>query len=145
MRYGRWGAGNTCPLWVADEGVPTVVPPCEYCGAPRKFEMQLMPQVLHYVGTGHGPAVGAAGLDFGTIAIFTCTQSCRASSAYAAEFAWVQPHSEQSMLAVTESEKEQLASIAKPIESDKEGVAFIAKPIAEVAVEDDVEEDEVLD
>ena len=58
------------------------------------------------------------GIDFGTIAIYTCTNSCAAQrqedgsqsegnikpEAYAEEFVWVQPHSEQSVLSKMPSE-----------------------------------------
>eukprot|EP00936_MAST-01D_sp_MAST-1D-sp1_P001143 g1143.t1 len=141
VRYGRWGEGGTRPLWVASGCRPTAadVPPCDRCGAERRFELQLMPQILHYAGNAvchpchptatatdeSGAVAGAAsttagagdidksmGIDFGTIAIYTCTNSCGGqrlvdgsqcegdieNGAYAEEFVWVQPHSQQSVL-----------------------------------------------
>ena len=144
LRYGRWGENETRPLWVASETIPVDVPACEHCGAPRDFEMQVMPQVLHFVGNGHGPDVGSTGLDFGTIAIYSCTNSCQGSSDYAAEYAWVQPHSEQTMIAATDTQKQQLASIAKPIEAAAAtGGAGAGR--GRTVIEEEDEEEEELD
>jgi pre-rRNA-processing protein TSR4 len=148
LRYGRWGENETRPLWVASETIPVDVPACEHCGAPRDFEMQVMPQVLHFVGNGHGPDVGSTGLDFGTIAIYSCTNSCQGSSDYVAEYAWVQPHSEQTMIAATDTQKQQLASIAKPIEAAAatgggEGGAGAGRGRTVIEEEDEEEEEEL--
>lgn len=36
------------PLWLRSEEVPPDIPDCPYCGAPRQFEFQLQPQLLHF-------------------------------------------------------------------------------------------------
>jgi pre-rRNA-processing protein TSR4 len=50
VRYQQWPPQEG-PLWIRSDHVPidNVPPPCQYCGAPRKFEFQLMPQLLHYL------------------------------------------------------------------------------------------------
>eukprot|EP00797_Seminavis_robusta_P003600 Sro1227_g254300.2 (253) ;mRNA; r:14921-15679 len=37
------------PLWIRSTHQPTEIPPCPYCQAPRAFEFQLMPQMLHFL------------------------------------------------------------------------------------------------
>lgn len=113
-------AFTPAPLWVSQKHRPAVaaaavaaatsepkapaeagVPPCQHCGAPRDFEFQLMPQLLSNFDP--KTAASAAHLDYGTIAVYTCSRSCSgaADSAttttapglgrYREEFAWVQP------------------------------------------------------
>ena len=173
LRYSRWAEHSSGgeqvedteksggPLWISSNDLPdsateTEFPPkCEYCGAPRKFEFQLMPQMLHYLlhsdksGEGgeqkglsdtdrailleakskiesgaelppgfleqHEAAIRKArnallgagdrgnesskgGLDWGTVAVYTCTASCGDGSkvtdemgSYMEECGWVQP------------------------------------------------------
>lgn len=48
LRYSRWE--NEAVLWVHSEGMHTGdVPPCERCGGERKFEFQVLPQLLNYL------------------------------------------------------------------------------------------------
>jgi hypothetical protein len=75
-----------------------VAPQCHTCGAPRRFEFQVLPQLLSALGvdaTLSSPDSSGAALDFGTIAVYTCTASCSAGGAggapYTEEWAWVQP------------------------------------------------------
>ncbi len=149
LRYIRWS--NMNPLWIQERHRPTSIPPCDQCGAERKFEFQLMPQMLHYLVTPkedtdkdekaaedkyaqvkealeqtdswvqqappeHIPPalmdardsaiqrvqkelwkdISQQELDWGVVAVYTCTQSCNKTSmdnlgAYCEEFAWVQP------------------------------------------------------
>jgi hypothetical protein len=87
MRYARWEP--RAPLWVASlpdgGGVPRPhlsqkdVPACEHCGAARAFEFQIMPQLLsalrpHEIG-------GVGEIDWGTLAVYTCTKSCEGGAA----------------------------------------------------------------
>ena len=112
----------------------SAIPQCSACGAPRAFEFQIMPQILWCLSgmahgiSGSGGVTGGAlsapsrtghssstskpveDLDFGTIAVYTCTRSCGGSTNTAAtplidtaapvaslppgffeEVAWVQP------------------------------------------------------
>jgi len=100
------------PLWFLKDHQPPrgAVPPCARCGAPRLFEFQLLPQALSYLLPGGKADVAATGpsglagvdLDFGTIAVYTCSRSCvggeaDAADAYAQEAAWVQPAGEEQL------------------------------------------------
>lgn len=69
LRYSRWpetkeneeqedDADDVGPLWLASENQPpsktndtlaAFPPPCQYCGAARAFEFQILPQMLHYL------------------------------------------------------------------------------------------------
>jgi len=81
------------------------VPPCEHCGAARKFEFQVMPQLLHYLRVNDHTKLSEIqtnkrvenlsadeSLDWGSLDIFTCTSSCTAgTSSYCTEYVWRQP------------------------------------------------------
>jgi pre-rRNA-processing protein TSR4 len=67
LRYLRWPDQSMCletgtPLWIRSDYQPdsnnsnndnnnntTIPPPCDRCGSERRFEFQLMPQMLHYL------------------------------------------------------------------------------------------------
>lgn len=54
---------------------------CERCEGPMVFEAQAVPQILFYIGVDSLKNLksddgGCGGLDFGTIAVFTCKESC---------------------------------------------------------------------
>jgi pre-rRNA-processing protein TSR4 len=70
LRYSRWpetkhgsdeqedDADNVGPLWLTSDNQParqseanksSFPPPCQYCGTPRSFEFQVLPQMLHYL------------------------------------------------------------------------------------------------
>ena len=67
-------------------GVPGI-PPCERCGAPRKFEVQLLPQLLFFMDVERR---GFMDFDWDTIAVFTCSKSCHLDQNWGREFAWAQ-------------------------------------------------------
>ena len=102
MRYCRW---NGSPLAISSDVLKEEYRPatCEHCGAERKFEFQVMPQLLHFLKTERQttltPSAEAARLlqnqeaadaeggmvfrnardediDFGTLDVYTCTASC---------------------------------------------------------------------
>jgi pre-rRNA-processing protein TSR4 len=98
---------NGEPLWIqtAHQCSLKSVPPCEHCGSNRVFECQLMPQLLYYIAnmsrdtpksstqTSLEAYLNAPSLDWGTIALYSCSASCTPSStAYANEYIFVQPH-----------------------------------------------------
>ena len=99
VRYAYGGE----PLWsVADP--PSCRPPACMCGAPRCFELQLMPGLLFMLrvdtfaprevepgGGGDGEdlkALGLGGMDWGVLTVWSCSDSCDASCE---EIAIVQP------------------------------------------------------
>eukprot|EP00521_Asterionellopsis_glacialis_P007319 CAMPEP_0195282162 /NCGR_PEP_ID=MMETSP0707-20130614/1161_1 /TAXON_ID=33640 /ORGANISM="Asterionellopsis glacialis, Strain CCMP134" /LENGTH=485 /DNA_ID=CAMNT_0040341115 /DNA_START=126 /DNA_END=1580 /DNA_ORIENTATION=- len=67
LRYKQWPTACTttsddageddnasgAPLWIRNDYIPKTIPSCEYCGASRKFEFQIMPQMLHYLLKNH--------------------------------------------------------------------------------------------
>eukprot|EP00536_Pseudo-nitzschia_multiseries_P007202 jgi/Psemu1/304706/fgenesh1_kg.166_\ len=60
LRYLRWPSKEEClqtnsPLWIQSDYTPSDndIPSCERCGAQRRFEFQLMPQMLHYLLKDH--------------------------------------------------------------------------------------------
>ncbi|XP_018573734.1 programmed cell death protein 2 [Anoplophora glabripennis] len=78
IRYQRGGQ----PLWIAKEPIPEIIPDCNYCGGQRKFEFQIMPQML--------TMLKETDLDWGVIAVYTCVNSCAAGDNYKEEFVFKQ-------------------------------------------------------
>ena len=76
------------------------VPRCARCGGKRKFEFQVMPQMLSYLGVNDEQEDAT---DWGTLVVYTCENSCDVSealedpassvehAAYIEEFVWIQP------------------------------------------------------
>nr|CAB3451710.1 unnamed protein product [Digitaria exilis] len=82
--------GGARPLWaVASGALPAGgAPPCARCGGARRFELQLMPQLLHFF---HVEACDPDPVDWATVVVYTCARSCGGGgSGYVEEFAWVQ-------------------------------------------------------
>ncbi|GAB6019542.1 Programmed cell death protein 2 [Chamberlinius hualienensis] len=89
LRYEK----NGSPLWVSSENIPQEdeIPKCK-CGAQRQFEFQILPQLLNHLGLDD---VGQS-VDWGTLAIYTCSQNCETDdAAYYNEFIWKQDFSDQ--------------------------------------------------
>ncbi|XP_074521957.1 programmed cell death protein 2 [Halichoeres trimaculatus] len=86
VRYTRGGS----PLWVSAKHIPSDqdIPPCT-CGAKRTFEFQVMPQLLNSLSV---DSTGAS-IDWGTLAVYTCTNSCNHDNQYCLEFIWKQDFS----------------------------------------------------
>lgn len=76
-RYERHGT----PLNISDV-LPTEIPPCQYCQSPRTFEFQILPQILYELKEQH--------VDFGTLQVFTCSNSCVSDRMYLNEFVFKQ-------------------------------------------------------
>ncbi|PIC37859.1 hypothetical protein B9Z55_010058 [Caenorhabditis nigoni] len=84
VRYKRHGL----PLRATGRSeLPEVVEPCENCGAPRRFEMQLMPHLLSLIDV---DAIGQS-IDWASVYIYTCSASCQITdNGYAQEFVFKQ-------------------------------------------------------
>eukprot|EP01023_Acetabularia_acetabulum_P069019 TRINITY_DN98_c0_g1_i5.p1 TRINITY_DN98_c0_g1~~TRINITY_DN98_c0_g1_i5.p1 ORF type:complete len:338 (-),score=41.11 TRINITY_DN98_c0_g1_i5:103-1116(-) len=88
-------SSNAKPLLPNTTSLPDSIPPCPLCQAPRIFEFQIMPQLIHFCGQ---PADHPNAQNWGTIIIYTCQNSCRlelsndqdGGTAYAEEFVFVQ-------------------------------------------------------
>lgn len=78
IRYRRGGE----PLWIARGPVPGKIPDCNYCGGQRKFEFQIMPQILSMLKE--------TDLDWGVVVIYTCVNSCVEGDNYKEEFIFKQ-------------------------------------------------------
>ncbi|XP_011191300.2 programmed cell death protein 2 [Zeugodacus cucurbitae] len=80
LRYKR--GGN--PLWIANVeqtfGQNPEIPNCELCDSVRRFEFQVMPQMLNLLKDDH--------LDWGVLAVYACSKSCNipADKGYVAEY-----------------------------------------------------------
>nr|CAB3264723.1 programmed cell death protein 2 [Phallusia mammillata] len=81
------------PLWCSAKGQikSDDVPNCP-CGAKRKFEFQIMPQLLSYLNV--ESTIDQATIDWATVAVYACSQNCQPVTddlcAYIPCFAWRQ-------------------------------------------------------
>ncbi|KAK9672029.1 hypothetical protein RND81_12G071100 [Saponaria officinalis] len=89
LRYSRDERAE--PLWPTSSGRPSRsdIPKCSYCCGRMTFEFQILPQLLYFFGVKNE----ADSLDWATIVVHTCADSCEDSVSYKEEFAWVQLNS----------------------------------------------------
>ena len=68
-------AHDASPLWASRKRQPAAsdIPACERCGAPRRFEFQVMPQAIAYLDV---DSANDNAPDWATIAVYTCSKSC---------------------------------------------------------------------
>ncbi|XP_052453409.1 programmed cell death protein 2-like isoform X2 [Carassius gibelio] len=87
------------PLLIAEPrpSVSQTVPVCAHCGSPRVFEFQLMPALVSLLGSADPDSDVC--LEFGTVLVFTCRNSCwkSGSTAPVEEFLVVQPDPDQKL------------------------------------------------
>jgi pre-rRNA-processing protein TSR4 len=94
LRYARWQEQSV--LWVhsgytIEHGA---VPPCDRCRSPRKFEFQVLPQLLFYLQVDQSSSlseIAQKSCEWGTLVAYTCSQSCALSGEAADEFLHYQP------------------------------------------------------
>ncbi|KNA21237.1 hypothetical protein SOVF_045130 [Spinacia oleracea] len=95
LRYSRDERAK--PLWPTSSGRPSKadIPKCSSCGGTMTFEFQILPQLLYYFGVDND----VNSLDWATMVVYTCADSCEGSPAYKEEFVWVQLTSQSSTTA----------------------------------------------
>ncbi|CAN2390568.1 Programmed cell death [Pristimantis euphronides] len=83
LRYCKGGD----PLWISLQNVPAEndILKCN-CGAKRVFEFQVMPQLLNHLKVDSLQK----SIDWGVLAVYTCSANCKAETHYAEEFLWKQ-------------------------------------------------------
>ncbi|XP_057688809.1 programmed cell death protein 2 [Corythoichthys intestinalis] len=91
LRYSRGGS----PLWVSSQHIPSDadIPVCT-CGAKRIFEFQVMPQLLNSL---HVDSTEAS-IDWGTLAVYTCSVNCNHEEQYCLEYIWKQDFSTEQQM-----------------------------------------------
>lgn len=94
LRYHRSGE----PLFISEppSNLIQVVPACSTCGGRRTFELQLMPALVSLLRRVDGGPEEE--LDFGSVLVFTCTNSCWTEvSEFKEEFCFVQDDPDQQL------------------------------------------------
>ncbi|KAH9730611.1 MYND-type domain-containing protein [Citrus sinensis] len=76
LRYCRSAGAKA--LWPTSSGQLSKadIPKCSYCGGPRCFEFQILPQLLFYFGVSND----VDSLDWATMVVYTCESSCEANA-----------------------------------------------------------------
>ena len=65
------------PLWLTKPH-QEVIPPCS-CGAPRQFELQILPTLIHIIHS-RCPESCLTEADFGSLYVYTCSVDCRSGN-----------------------------------------------------------------
>jgi pre-rRNA-processing protein TSR4 len=80
-------------LWMGSRNILdfSTVPRCQHCSGKMIFEFQVLPQVLHYFNVDGWEGSRHCTMDWGSLVIFTCQNSCGdGSKSYFTEFAYCQ-------------------------------------------------------
>lgn len=89
----RWAPDTTPLLCRGDEQPPARIPPCTYCGAQRRFELQLVSPTVYFLSKGLSAEKATTVPVFGSVLVYTCSVNCderRGCPAYAREYCFVQ-------------------------------------------------------
>jgi len=79
------------PLWISSV-IPTSIPNCQNCNAPRIFELELLPTLISLGLKFHNKKSSSKEkIEFGTVTVFSCSKSCTTSTNYVQEYIFVQP------------------------------------------------------
>ncbi|KAK9764666.1 hypothetical protein K7432_007653 [Basidiobolus ranarum] len=94
IRYARtgYGARTEGPLYVSDidKVEDADVPNCAKCGQKKTFEMQVLPQLLHFLKIDY---TNSDSIDWGTLIIYSCPDNCDIEESYVQESIWRQDFS----------------------------------------------------
>lgn len=76
LRLSRWNDDKI--LWANGGTMLPLdrVPCCPLCKQPRKFEFQIMPQLIYLLGSDGKSKEEYPEIDFGSLVVFTCCSSC---------------------------------------------------------------------
>jgi hypothetical protein len=88
VRYNQ-GTDDRAVLWMKPPPREPL-PRCRSCGAPRRFEFQILPTFFNSLALGLGLEWIAP--DFGNVVVYTCTRSCwEKNDSFKTEFCLYQP------------------------------------------------------
>lgn len=119
LRYERWPPTRLRgPLCLTAEGEVVMkkqlqVPVCGHCGGERKFEFQVMPQLLYYLKKYSvkddkmlnlmDHSIQDEDIDWASISVFTCTNSCSSSGTHCESEGDVEVHDDYSSISTSVS------------------------------------------
>ena len=86
-------AQNAKAMWPSKSLAPDDrnIPDCPRCRGKRRFEFQILPTIVSFIVPKESVELNDSSLDFGSIAVYTCSQSCALEGEYAEEYVLVHP------------------------------------------------------
>ena len=80
-------------MWPSKSLAPddSAIPDCPICKSKRRFEFQILPTLVSFIVPKESVEFNDTTLDFGSIAVYTCSKSCALDVEYAEEFVLVHP------------------------------------------------------
>ena len=80
-------------MWPSKSLAPddSAIPDCPICKSKRRFEFQILPTLVSFIVPKESMEFNDTTLDFGSIAVYTCSKSCALDGEYAEEFVLVHP------------------------------------------------------
>ena len=86
-------AQNAKAMWPSKSLAPDDrnIPDCPRCRGKRRFEFQILPTIVSFIVPKESVELNDSSLDFGSIAVYTCSTSCALDGEYAEEYVLVHP------------------------------------------------------
>ncbi|CAL6279473.1 unnamed protein product [Bathycoccus prasinos] len=86
-------AQNAKAMWPSKSLAPDDrnIPDCPRCRGKRRFEFQILPTIVSFIVPKESVELNDSSLDFGSIAVYTCSKSCALEGEYAEEYVLVHP------------------------------------------------------